>query len=251
VFTATKKLKEKLMKNLFVLSLCFAFVFSVSGCVTDGGSNADGSTMSTTEMAAATVGGMAADSTALSILMGKLNSDNAAIRLGAIKGIAQMGGAAAQAVPGLTPLLSSSDANTRANAAFALGQIGPKANAAIPDLVRLIQDNDSKVQRNAVEAVANIGGANVPGLLVPLLISVDPSVQSSAMELLGKFGPASKAAIPTLISLAKGNKNMRDMAFDTLVKIGPDSVTAITALLTMSDTDLVTKASSALSLLKK
>lgn len=241
------------MKNLFVLALCFAFVFTVSGCIPSGSADgsADGTTMSTTEMAAATVGGMAADSTVLSVLMGRLSSDNAAVRLGAIKGIAQMGGAAVQAVPGLIPLLSSSDANTRANAAFALGQIGPKANAAIPDLVRLIQDSDSKVQRNAVEAIANIGGANVPGLLVPLLISADSNVQTNAMELLGHFGSASKAAIPTLVSLAKGNKNMRDMAFDTLVKIGPDSVSAITALLTMSDADLVTKATSALNLLKK
>lgn len=244
-----------MMKKLFVLSFCFAFFVTFSGCVTTGTTGgAAVEEMSATEIAAATVGSIAAESTTLSVLMNRLNSDNLLVRLGAIKAISQMGGAAVQAVPGLIPLLSSSDASTRANAAFALGQIGPKANAAIPTLVKLIQDRDPQVQRNAVEAIAKIGGADVPGLLVPLLISADSTVQSYALDLLGQFGPASKEAIPTLISLAKGNKNLRQHAFDTLVKIGPDSISAIAALLASGisgDADLVTQANAALSLLKK
>ena len=230
------------------VSLAFAACFGIltlAGCASDGSNSDMGN------IAAGTVGGMAAESSTLAALMSKLDSDNVLVRLGAIKGIGQLGGAGVQAVPALIPLLSSPDASIRANTAFTLGQIGPKANAAIPDLVRLISDKDSKTQRNAVEAIAKIGGANVPALLVPLLISVNPTVQMSAMELLGGFGSASKAAIPTLIDLAKGNKNMRDMAFDTLVKIGPDSISAITALLAFSDGDVVSKAAAALSLLKK
>lgn len=241
------------MRNFFVSVLCFTFFVTFSGCATTGTSSGGAGVeeMSVTEIAAATVGTIASESTTLSVLMARLNSDNLLVRLGAIKAISQMGGAAVDAVPGLIPLLSSSDANIRANAAFALGQIGPKADAAIPSLVKLIQDKDPKVQRNAVEAISKIGGANVPSLLVPLLISADSSVQSYALELLGQFGSASAEAIPTLISLAKGNKTLRQQAFDTLIKIGPDSIPAITALLVSGDTDLVTKANAALSLLKK
>ncbi|MCL2484672.1 MAG: HEAT repeat domain-containing protein [Endomicrobia bacterium] len=228
------------MKN-FLLSV-FAFALIFSGCSTDGSNG--------TDTAIGVVGGMAAGSTTLNYLLGQLNSDNALVRMGAIQGIAKLGASGAQAVPALLPFLASPDANVRSNAAFALGQIGPKANAAIPDLITMLGDKDAKAQRTAVEAIANIGGANVPSLLIPLLISVNPTTQSSAMELLGNYGPAASAAIPTLISLVKGNKNARDLAFDTLIKIGPDSIAPITALLAFSDGDVVTKAVKALSLLK-
>ncbi len=234
------------MNKILSFAVMFGLFFAVlSGCATDGTNSEAGN------YAATTAGSMAAESSTIAALMSKLNSDNALVRMGAVKAIGQLGGAGVQAVPALIPMLQSSDANVRANVAFTLGQIGPKANAAIPGLVSMISDKDSKAQRNAVEAIAKIGGANVPSLLVPLLIDINPTVQTSAMELLADFGPASKEAIPTLVSLAKGNKNLRDMAFDTLVKIGPDSVTAITALLANSDTDIVTKATQALSLLKK
>jgi len=231
------------MKKLFLAFLAFGLLSA--GCATDG-SNSE-----LTSIAASTVGGVASSSEKVNLLIGQLNSDNALVRLAAIKGISQLGGAGVQAVPSLIPFLSSSDPNVRSNAAFALGQIGPKASAATPELVRLISDSDEKVQRTAVEAIAKIGGAEVPDLLVPLLISANPTVQSSAMELLGNYGSAASAAIPSLVSLAKGNKTLRQQALDTLVKIGPEAKTPLSALLTVTgDADLLTKVTSALSLIK-
>ncbi|MCL2335680.1 MAG: HEAT repeat domain-containing protein, partial [Endomicrobia bacterium] len=227
------------MKSFTVFAvLCGMSLAVLSGCAGLGalGDESDGSTGGVTEMAASTVGALASNSTTLGTVMSKLNSDNALIRLGAVKAVAQMGASGAQAVPALIPMLQSPDANTRANAAFALGQIGPKASAAVPDLVKLITDKDEKTQRNAVEAIANIGGANVPALVMPLLINVNPTVQQSAMQLLGQYGTASKDAIPTLVQLASGNQNLRQMALDALVKIGPDSIAALTPLLTSGDT---------------
>ncbi|AKL98508.1 HEAT repeat domain-containing protein [Endomicrobium proavitum] len=232
------------MKKFHVFALGMFLAAAATGCATTSGEDAG-------SVAANTIGSMAAGSETVNILIGKLNSDSALVRLGAIQAIGKLGSNGAQAVPAIIPFLSSADANVRANAAFALGQIGPKASAATPQLIQLISDKNSKVQRNAVEAIANIGGANVPSLLIPLLIDINPTVQTSAMELLGKFGTQSKSAIPQLISLAKGNKNLRQLALDTLVQIGPDSITSLTALLTSGDTDLISKATAALALLKK
>jgi len=234
------------MKRIFVLTIAGCMGVAVfSGCATSG-SNGE-----LESVAASTVGTMAAGNSTVNVLLGQLDSDNVLVRIGAMQGIAKLGSKGAQAVPALIPFLSSPDANVRKNAAYALGQIGPKASDAIPDLVNLIKDSNPSVQSTAVEAIANIGGANVPSLLVPLLISANPTVQKSAMSLLGKFGPASQVAIPQLVSLAQGNKNLRSTALDTLVAIGPNSVAALTPLLLSTDADLVSQVTAALSLLKK
>lgn len=199
----------------------------------------------------ASVSNKAVESESVTSLIAKLDSDNAYVRMGAIKAIGVMGESAVDAVPALIKLLSNNDANVRANAAFALGQIGPKASESVPALINCLLDNDSKVQKNSVEALANIGGANIPALLIPILSSNNLESKKLAMDLLSNFDSLPKNLITPLISIVKGDSALRDLAFNTLVKIGPDSIGAITALLLSGDKDIISKATEALKLLKK
>jgi HEAT repeat protein len=110
-----------------------------------------------------------------------------------------MGQAAAPAVPALTELLHSRDHAEAA--AYALSRIGPAAASATEDLLALLINKDHSAC-TAAEALASIdkrgNAAKVLPSIVPLLSSPDMRVRRHAVLVLGQFGDAASAAVPTL-----------------------------------------------------
>ena len=88
----------------------------------------------------------------------------------------------------------------RRHAADALGHIGPEARLAVPALIRAFQDDDEEVRGSAAEALVKIGPVSVSAL-IEKLHDEQSHVRARSAYVLGRFGDAAKASIPSLIGL--------------------------------------------------
>ena len=131
--------------------------------------------------------------------------------------LAEIGPAAAPAVPALVKALKDGDASVRSHAAYALGRIGPQAGEAIPALVRLIEDPNEPAtdiawvyrhpqfdactaRRNAVWALGQIDtqAATVLPVLEKALGHRDESVQGAAIEAVEALGAKAGILAPAV-----------------------------------------------------
>ncbi len=147
--------------------------------------------------------------------------------------MAQIGPAAAPAVPQLVNALSHSDDVTRREAMEAIAAIGPGAKEAIPELVKILGDPgwalDQEPQDYAVQALVFIGPASVPALLEAI---GDPQggVRSGVARALGGL-PASPEVMAALIrTLGDGEPVVRAAASYALRRIGKGSGESMNAL---------------------
>jgi HEAT repeat protein len=100
----------------------------------------------------------------------------------------------------------------------AIAELGPAAAPAIPDLIALIGEdfNDNYLAR---WVLVSIGSASVPAL-IPLLQSESKKVRATAVDILAEIGPAAREALPALHYLAEeSDKNTRMMVAAAIAKI--------------------------------
>lgn len=134
--------------------------------------------------------------------------------------------------------LSSGDAATSNRAIIILN------TSIIPELtdVALQDTNDSGFKLTIVDALNEL-----PGVRVSFLYA--PGRRGDALKELGKFGPATEAAIPVLIQILKGNDGpaTRGAAAAALGEIHSDPDVAIPALIAcLEDSDVNDQAAEAL-----
>jgi len=98
-----------------------------------------------------------------------LSDPREGVRFGAAQALADMGPAAAPAVPALIQALSDSSPDVRERSAMALGEIGPAASPAVPALVQVMYFDSY------------------------------PHARWSAALALGKIGPSAASAVPDLV----------------------------------------------------
>lgn len=117
-----------------------------------------------------------------------------AIRLKAIKGLAEMGPAAAAAGPALLPALDDPDPDVRRMAFHALGQIDPSVLTSDVLLGVYLRDMQSP----------------------------DESIRLRAVKAMSRLGPAAARALPTLQAAATQDPDpdVRRLAADTLLRLG-------------------------------
>ncbi len=113
--------------------------------------------------------------------------------------LGQIGPDAAPAVPVLVETYNSStEEHLRGSAMIALGGIGPRARVALPTVLEAAKSPEFFVRANALEALTKI--TVDPDVVVPPLVAALQDkhgwTQKTAATLLGKLGPAAKAAIP-------------------------------------------------------
>jgi HEAT repeat protein len=106
--------------------------------------------------AAGAVGQFGDDATALPVLFGGLEHEDAAVRAEAAALLATIPSAHAAVVPALTRALGDPDPLVRLASAQALGQIGEPARPALQPLWRLIRDEDEAVREGALRAIKRI-----------------------------------------------------------------------------------------------
>ena len=122
----------------------------------------------------------------------------------------------------------------RTEAGYALAAVAGDADDVAPELARLAAGDDRRAREAANKALAKLPADAVVPLLIPLLTHEDRSVRQAAAARLGAFGPAARAAVPTLIALLDQYPHHL-MAVQTLGRIGAGAKQAIPALLALFD----------------
>lgn len=165
--------------------------------------------------------------------------------------LARVGAAAEPAIPALLPLLGDRESRVREAATAALEEIGPKT---LPALIELVQTRDAQrlkewiqsmsrvtqwytppkhdlVVREPKEALANLSWAAYDILKERAGLE---AAQEAALRVLGKFGHAASAAVPTVVqALADPKPGIKLAAVQALGLIGPQARSAIPGLVPM------------------
>jgi HEAT repeat protein len=102
-----------------------------------------------------------------------------------------LGQIGAAAIPALAPLLKAADARTRLNAVMAIGFMGRGGNAAVPDLLPLLRDKNAEVRNVAALTLAGIGAEREQVLdgLSACLSAEDIYMRSAAAQVLREIAP--------------------------------------------------------------
>jgi HEAT repeat protein len=136
-------------------------------------------------------------------------------------------------VPDLVAAFRSGGRALRRRAAELLAEAN-HATEALPALVEALSDPDVELRCLATRALAGVGPAAVPALLDVLGRTESHTLQTEAVEVLGKIGPAAAPAVPALTQLLLHPPDDHTLYFviHTLGKIGPAAAAAVPALIT-------------------
>jgi len=115
--------------------------------------------------------------------------------------LAELGPAAAPALPALIHALADTSGSVRNRSTTAIGKIGPGAKPAVPAL--LLATSHSGHRPFFEKAIKGIGPEAIPALIDGL---GQAKGLLAAVESLGRFGAASKAAVPRLRVLLKSSR---------------------------------------------
>jgi len=155
--------------------------------------------------------------------------------------LARFGAAAEPAVPALLPLLADREERVRKAAAAALAQIGPKT---VPALIKIVETRDMQRFKALIDAMIKVSPWYTRSK--PDVGLADPekafqslswaayeimeerasleAAQVAALGVLGEFGPAASAAVPTVAqALADPNPDIKLAAVQALERIGPEA----------------------------
>jgi HEAT repeat protein len=126
----------------------------------------------------------------------------------AIAALGRIGPSAEAAVPALTEAVRSTDPAFRIEAALALAQVKPDPQAILPVLVEVFQDRNHPFRVRALEALSRLGLSSPDVLMMPVrMLWDDMQARAKAAEILGRMGPAAKAAAPDLADVLRGSDN--------------------------------------------
>lgn len=102
-----------------------------------------------------------------------------------------LGQIGAPAIPALDPLLSAPDARTRLNAVLAIGFMGKRGYPAVPELLPLLDDHDAEVRHATALTLATIGAGRDQVLagLSACLSAEDIYMRSAAAQVLREIAP--------------------------------------------------------------
>jgi len=170
---------------------------------------------------------------AVPALLDGLRDPDPQVRVGAARGLGQIGPAARDAVGVLVAALNDSDPRVRFDVAMAIGRIGPTARDAIPGLGRALRDPAPEVRVGAAMGLGGMGSAAeemVPGL-VQALRDGNAALRITAADALGSIGAGARPAVPALVAALRDNLvAVRMSAASALGSIGPPAREAVPAL---------------------
>jgi beta-lactamase regulating signal transducer with metallopeptidase domain len=137
----------------------------------------------------------------------------------------------------LVELLKDDLPNLRANAAYFLGNPKLLEGRAlfVPALVEALDDPEANVRQSVLAALVTLkppAREVVPGIAKRLTDNIGP-LQQQAFEMIRKYGPEAKAAVPALIAIAQDSSashDLRLLAIKTLGHIGPNAKEAVPVL---------------------
>ncbi len=183
--------------------------------------------------------GQAATPEQLKTLIGQLNQGNDTQKIAAVTALADLGPAAAPAVPALVKLFTVRDEYLRLNAAVALGKVG---KAAVPALTIALTVNDADVRYYALSALGWVGadGRAATKAVIDCLADKNEGVRRKAAYALGKFAAEPDDTVAALVKLlGDPNGDVRLAVGDALAKFGAKAVP--TLLRALDDKDIAVR----------
>ncbi len=181
------------------------------------------------------LGNMGPDaSSALPAILAALHDENPHVRRSAAGALPKVPARTKDARLVLVEALGAEDHYLRTQAGYALAAVSKEAGDTAHELSRLAASDDRLVREAANQAIANLPADAAVPVLIPLLTHGDDAVRGAAARTLGSFGPAARAAVPTLIDLLDEYPHYQ-MAVHTLGRIGPGAKQAIPALMALFD----------------
>jgi HEAT repeat protein len=166
-----------------------------------------------------------------------LNRPENLVRAGAAEALGYVRPRAVDAVRALIDAMRERDTFAHVFAYRSLVAIGLPANQTVADsIAAALQDGDYRVRVQVLLALYTMDhktATAVPGLIIAMKDKATLQLHFSAVEILGRIGPAAKDAVPALIE-ALGSK---ELTYDrwrivwTLGQIGPEAKAAVPALL--------------------
>ena len=175
----------------------------------------------------------------------------------ALDTLAQIGDAAAPAVPAMLALLeppAEDDEHAweknelRASVVRALGSIPAAAGSSAPALVALLGSDDYSLRYLAGESLTSMGAPAVSHL-VSSMSNSDPERRAQVLEILGAMGAGAAEAVPSIVPLlADEDWNVKSAAGMALSEIGPTEagVAALVKVLEGRDDDAASAAAGVL-----
>lgn len=146
-----------------------------------------------------------------------LADDEEQVRIYAAGSLGDIGADSKEVIAALIDVLGHGGEAAR-SAAVSLGQIGPKARDAVPALGEALKRGGGWWV--AADALGNIGGAEVVPILTGALKNRDVDIRLASARQLGKQGPLSSAALPSLKEcLADERESVRRAAAESIRKI--------------------------------
>jgi HEAT repeat protein len=155
------------------------------------------------------------------------------------RALEKLGQDPAVAVPALIRALKDPVGPVRLAAMGRLGRIGPRAKEAVPALLDYPSINSTSITRQDIkiyypdrtqelssvyaasdDAILKIGKPAVPYLVAALK---DQDKRADVIQLLGRFGPEAKEAVPELVLLTQST-SFGQYAIEALKKIDPKSL---------------------------
>jgi HEAT repeat protein len=156
-------------------------------------------------------------------LIGALADPNIGMKFDAMESLGDFREQATNAIPALLAFFPERDMRLGQTAASALIKISRDTTEkeVLPFLLHRIKDSSYVYARS--EAVGTLGQMkDEPDLAIPPLIEAlgDTNTMNAAIQRLGEFGPAAKAAVPKLVPLTTNqDSRVRDQAVTALGKI--------------------------------
>jgi hypothetical protein len=144
-------------------------------------------------------------------------------------------------LPVLIRLLGELAPQNRWYMAEALARLGPAARPALPPLLRELHSTDLRLRGQAGMAVAKIAPQDKEVIAAVLIAFEDKESGWVLARAVAEFGPAAKAAIPTLVDLIKTDhlsdrpdSTVRSAASRALAKMGKEASRAVAPLLAVA-----------------
>lgn len=155
-----------------------------------------------------------------------------------------------KSVPGLALLLAHKQVEVRLAALYVLESLEGVAAPAADTLVNALQDADPYVRMGAARALGRMapqGGDKATVALGKLLEDDNGDVRITTVTVLGRYGPAGKAAVPALGRVIRGGEAaMRLEAIRAVVAVGAEAQPAIPALISaLSFADVAVRSAAA------
>lgn len=170
------------------------------------------------------------DGTVAGLLEDALEHEVAAVRVGALEGLAALGEEARAAAGRVPALMDDSEPAVRARAWLAAARCGVAPAAMVERLDAGLGDADLAVRRAAVAGIAELGAAAAPAVpqLVAKLSAADAALRGAAVRALGAVGPGAAVAVgPLAGSLASARATDRVETLVALGRIGRASASAM------------------------